>query len=155
MPFEQVSMTLYDLHHDAARWKKALSQITPSVTRDARSLDSQMRTLLTDANDSLADIEKSTTSVVATPKVAEIIAIAFDLESLQRTVASIGIIAISARLAPDRVVQLEASPTLKLNAERWHQITQDLSTEIQPYRDGWESYTFHLGQAVDESLSRK
>lgn len=152
MPFDQVMVTAYNLNRDAVRWRQTLGQISIANNDTGFLLDREVRTLLGDADESLADIEKASGEVAKDPKVADVIAIAFDLSRLQGTVVSIGTLATSADLAPGGRVPV-AGPTLRANAEKWQQIAKDVATEIQPYRDGWQSYTFHLGQTIDAAFS--
>ena len=109
--------------------------------------------MIADANESLDDIEKASAILPATPKVAQVIKIAFDLLRLKRTLVGAGILMTSVHFAPREGTSV-TSPTLKLHAERWDQIAKDVAIEVQPYSDGWESYTFHLGQAIDNALSK-
>ena len=154
MPLDQVLLTSYDLNRDAARWKKTLSQISPS-SGDGFLLDTQVRALIHDANESLDDIEKATTTVVGkSPRVAEVIAIAFDLSRLHEAVVNISGLIVIAHNSPEAVTTATASTSLKINADRWQQIATIVAGEVQTYRDGWESYTFHLGQTIDDALPR-
>ncbi len=150
MPLDQVLLTLYDLNRDATRWKKTLSQISLAPSSNTEFLlDREVRLLLGDANDSLADIEKATASVAAAPKVADVIAIAFDLSHLHETVANISGLAVMVHDSPAAIAT--SSSALRLNADRWQQITKDVAREVQPYRDAWQSYTYHLGQTIDNT----
>jgi hypothetical protein len=110
--------------------------------------------MIAEVNESLDDLEKASAILPATPKVAEVIAIAFDLSRLKNTLAGAGILMTSLRLVPPRAATSVASPALRVNAERWDQIAKDVAKEVQPYSDGWDSYTFHLGQAIDDAFTK-
>jgi len=59
-----------------------------------------------------------------------------------------------AHSSPDPLKALTASSELSINSDRWQQIVDDLAKEAVLFRDGFQSYTFHLSQAVDASLSK-
>ncbi len=75
-------------------------------------------------------------------------------QRIRETVVNISGLTVMAHNSEGITTAATASSTLRLNAERWQQITKDVAREVQPYRDGWQSYTFHLGQTIDNSLSK-
>jgi len=157
--FEQVSdmqllLTAYDLKRDAAQWKRTLSQISPSLLNRDFILDKQIQARLGGANELLADIDKASTTVIKTPKASEVIALAFDLARLHEHIVNISGSTVMADISKEELAATTASPNLRTNAIRWQQITQDLANQVSPYREGLESYAFHLGQTIDAATSK-
>jgi hypothetical protein len=154
MPLDQLQGTISNLHHDLLRWKKTLSQIAERKQSEELLLDRQIQGLMTDVNASLSDLDESTTVVVRCPKFAEIVAMTFDLSRLHENLLSISGLTVLAHNSSSAIATATASSALRIQSERWQQIVKDVATEVQPYRDGLESYTFHLLETVDVQLSK-
>jgi len=60
-----------------------------------------------------------------------------------------------AQRSPSEMGTRAASSTLLSKSEGWKQIVKDVMAEVQPYRDGVESYTFHLSIAIDDHLLKQ
>jgi non-ribosomal peptide synthetase component E (peptide arylation enzyme) len=154
MPYEQLHVTVYNLRRDAARWKKTLDQIDPSTLSEKFLLDKRIRELLSDVKAALSDMDKSTAVIVHCPNVAETLATTFDLMRLREDLVQISQLIVEAHISPDQLKPLIAGSELTINSERWQQFVDDLAKEALLYRDGFESYSFHLSQTVDASLSK-
>lgn len=140
--------TLERLKNEADSWKKTWRISVPEEDRKFL-IDREVNAYIEDIRAALADMDNCIAEMQKSPKVAEAMAITFDLGRIHENLANMSGLVMIISSAKAEVAEQSASERLRRNTTNLQTLISSTIEVSGQYRDGLQSYLFALGTAID------